>query len=305
MLTEEPNHRTRRGRQWLTPLPHLHVNQKMKRIIAIALLSLKSLSLFAVDTFTINGKEIAVPAPKGFVHITDDMTGAVKIVQEMADPMNDTLAHYIMESDVPAAMAGEVLSLERTFILKVNKQLRNMTVGKNDFSQLKNITKSQKQKIFEDLKAQIPELMNNMSQGISQEFNVDFTMNIAQMVPLEPHYEAENALAFSMYINYGVFAEDENIEEIISATSTFLYASGTVLFLYGYAPKDELEWTRSASMSWAESIMASNSQLPAKSPGRGIDWNKVMGKGLVGAIVGGLFALLAGAATVITTRKKG
>lgn len=262
---------------------------------------LQSLSLFAVDTFTINGKEIAVPAPKGFVRITDDMTSVVKIVQQMADPMNDTLAYYIMESDVPAAIAGEIPSLERTFILKVNKQLRNMTVGKNDFSQLKNITKSQNQQMFEDVKAQIPEHMKNMSQGMSQEFNVDFAMNISQMVPLEPHYEAENALASSMYINYGVSAGDENIEEIVSATSTFLNASGTVLFLYGYAPKDELEWTRSASMSWAESVMASNSQPPAKSPGRGIDWNKVMEKGLVGAIVG---ALLAGAASFFK-RKKG
>ena len=158
--------------------------------------------------------------------------------------------------------------------------------------------------MFEDVKAQIPEHMKNMSQGVSQEFDVDFAMNLSQMVPLEPHYEAENALAFSMYINYGISAGNENIEEIVSATSTFLNASGTVLFLYGYAPKDELDWTRSASMSWAESVMASNSQPPARSPGRGIDWNKVIEKGLVGAIVGGLVALLAGAASFFK-RKKG
>lgn len=276
----------------------------MKRNIAIALLLLQSLSLYASDTFTINGKQITVPAPKGFVRVTDDMTAVMKFVQQMADPMNDTLAYYIMESDVPTAMVGEIPSLERTFILKVNKQLRNMTVGKNDFSQLKSMTKSQNQQMFEDVKAQIPEHMKNMSQGVSQEFNVDFAMNISQMVPLEPHYEAENALAFSMYINYGVSAGAENIEEIVSATSTFLNASGAVLFLYGYASKDELKWTRSASMNWAESVMASNSQPPAKSPGRGINWDKVLEKGLVGAIVGGLFALLAGAASFIK-RKKG
>jgi len=278
-------------------VPQLHVSQKMKRNIAIALLLLQSLTMYAADTFTISGKQITIPAPKGFVRVTDDMTAVMKFVQQMADPMNDTLAYYIMESDVPTAMAGEIPSLERTFILKVNKQLRNMTVGKNEFSQLKSMTKSQNQQMFEDVKAQIPEHMKNMSQGVSQEFNVDFAMNISQMVPLEPHYEAENALAFSMYINYGVSAGDESIEEIVSATSTFLNASGTVLFLYGYASKDELEWTRSASMSWAESVMAMNSQPPAKSPGRGIDWDKVLEKGLVGGIVGGLFALLFGAAS--------
>ena len=124
----------------------------MKRNITIALLLLQSLSLYAADTFTINGKQITVPAPKGFVRVTDNMTAVMKFVQQMADPMNDTLAYYIMESDVPTAMAGEIPSLERIFILKVNKQLRNMTVGKNDFSQLKSMTKSQNQQMFEDVK---------------------------------------------------------------------------------------------------------------------------------------------------------
>ena len=153
--------------------------------------------------------------------------------------------------------------------------------------------------MFEDVKAQIPEHMENMSQGVSQEFNVDFAMNISQMVPLEPHYEAENALAFSMYINYGITAGNDNLEEIVSATSTFLNASGSVLFLYGYAPKDELEWTRSASMRWAESVMASNTQPPQESPrSRGFNWGKIFEKGLIGAIVGGLFALIAGAVAI-------
>ena len=273
----------------------------MKRNIAIALLLLQHLSLFAADTFTINGRDITVPAPQGFVRITEEMTAMEIIVQQTEDPMNDTLAYYIMESDIPAAVAGEIPSLERTFVLKVNKELRNMTVGKNDFSQFKSTTKSQNQQIFEDVKAEIPEHMKNMSQRMSQEFDVDVAMNISQMVPLEPHYEAENALAYSMYINYGVSAGNENIEEVASATTTFVNASGAVLFLYGFAPKDELDWTRSASTSWAESVMASNSQPPAKSPGRGIEWNKVIEKGLVGAIIGGL---LAGAASFFK-RKKG
>ena len=266
----------------------------MKIYLVTALLLLHSLSIFAADVFMINGKEITVPAPEGFVCVTEDMATVMRFVSQMADPMNDTLAYYIAESDVPAAMAGEIPSLERTFILKVSKQLRNMTVGKNDFSQIKSMTKSQNQQMLKDVKSQIPEHMKKMSQGVSKEFNIDFAMNISQMVPLAPHYEAENALAFSMYINYGISAGNENIEEIVSATSTFLNASGTVLFLYGYAPKDDLEWTRAASMSWAESVMAKNSQPPEKSPGRGIDWSQVMEKGLIGAIVGGLFALIAG-----------
>ena len=265
----------------------------MKRNIVIVLLLLFNVSLFAADIFRINGRDITIPAPQGYVRVTDDMTLVKRLSQPFEDPMNDTLARYIMESDVPAAMAGEIPSLERTFTLKVNKELRNITIGKNDFSEFKSIIKADNQQIFEEVKALIPETMNDISQKVSQEFDADFNMNISQIVPLEPHFEDENAIAYSMYANLGISAGNENMKEIVAATCTFLNAAGTVLFLYSYAPKDELDWTKSASMSWAKSVMASNSQPPVKSPGRGYDWNNVVERGLVGAIVGGLFAIIA------------
>ena len=43
--------------------------------------------------------------------------------------------------------------------------------------------------------------------GFSQELAVDFAMDISQAVPLAPHYEEENAIAFSMFVNDGVAAE--------------------------------------------------------------------------------------------------
>lgn len=271
----------------------------MKNLCAILYLILLAASAQAADTFNINGKDIIVPAPKGFVRVTDEMTDLKRLVQQMQDPVNDTLAYYISESDVPAAMAGEIPELNRWFILKINKQLRNMTIGRNDFSRLKEATKGQNQKLFEKVKAQIPEHMNKMSQGVSQEFDMDFAMSISQVVPLDPHYESDNALGFSMYLKNEVTVGSEKKNTIISATSTFLNTSGAVLFLYGYGPQNQLEWTRSASMNWAENVMKSNSQPPQTSPNSGgINWGKVFEKGLVGSIVGGLFALIAGAVAI-------
>ena len=150
----------------------------LKRRYALLFLYLSAISVRAADTFTINGNEITVPPPQGFVRITDEMTAVKRFVDKMADPMNDTLAYYIAESDVPMAMAGEIPALERTFILKVNKQLRNVTVGRNDFSQLKEITKSENQKILAKVKSIIPEHMKKISQGMSHEFDVDVAMDI-------------------------------------------------------------------------------------------------------------------------------
>ena len=115
------------------------------------------------------------------------------------------------------------------------------------------------------------------------------------MVPLDPHYETDNAFAYSMYINYGVTVEGSKEDFIVSATATFVNVAGKILFLYCYGPQKDLEWTRSASKDWAGMVMASNDQPPSHSPdSRGIDWSKVSEKGIVGAIVGGLIALVFG-----------
>jgi hypothetical protein len=264
-------------------------------------------SLFAVsalgDTFTINERNVAVPTPDGFVRVTDEMHELQRYIQQLHDPQNDTLAFYIPESDVPAAMAGEVPSLERWFILKVSKKLRNLAVGRKDFSEVKEATKRYNREAFDEVKARFPEYMDKISNGISQEFDTDFTVNIAQVVPLEPHYESEDALGFSMYLNYTFTTGDEEQQKIVAATSTFLNTGGTILFLFGYGPQDQLEWTRNATTAWAESVRTSNHHAHHDSEARrGSVLRAILGKGLAGAAIGGLVALVAGAAALFKKR---
>jgi len=185
----------------------------------------------------------------------------------MADPVNDQLAYYIAESDIPVAMSGEIPSLERYYILKVNKKLKDMVVGFKDFAELKSITKRQNKEILKSVESQIPGLMEKTSKGISKEFDVNFALQLSQMIPLDPHYETDNAFAYSMYINYGASVEGSKEDFIVSATATSANVAGKILFLYCYGPQKDLEWTRNASKAWAGMVMDSNSQPPSRSSG--------------------------------------
>ena len=112
----------------------------MKTLLCTGLVVLLVTSIFArADTFEVGGKIIVVPVPQGFFQVTEDMAALKSFADSFVDPANDTLAYYILESDVPAAMAGEIPPLDRYFILKVNKGMRNLTVGKNDFAEFKKI----------------------------------------------------------------------------------------------------------------------------------------------------------------------
>jgi len=266
----------------------------MKTIIS-SLLILFLAGLVNAATFSVGGKDLEIPSPNGFSLVTQEMDAVYRLSLQMADPMNDQLAYYIPESDVPVAMSGEIPSLERYYILKVNKKLKNMVIGSKDFVELKRVSKRQNREILKSVETKMPSLMEKTSKGISEEFDVDVALKLSKMVLLDPHYETDNAFAYSMYINYGSTVEGSKEDFIVSATTTFVNGGGKILLLYCYGPQEELEWTRSASKAWAGMVMASNAQPPSHSSGsRGIDWSKVLEKGIVGAIVGGLIALVLG-----------
>jgi hypothetical protein len=266
----------------------------MKNILCIIVLLIFTESVYA-DTFYVGGKQLDIPSPKDFSRVTEQMEAVYRLSLQMADPMNDQLAYYIAESDIPVAMAGEMPPLQRYFVLKVNKELKNTVVGSKEFAELASMAKRQNTEILKSVESKIPSVMKKTSKGISKEFDVNFALQLSQMVPLDPHYETDNAFAYSMYVNYGVSVEGEKEDLIVSATATFVNVAGKILFLYCYGPQEDLEWTRNASKAWAGSVMASNSEPPARSSGgRGMDWNRVIEKGIVGAIIGGLMALIFG-----------
>lgn len=113
-------------------------------------------------------------------------------------------------------------------------------------------------------------------------------------------------LAYSMFINSGASVEGEKEDLIVSATATFVNVAGKILFLYCYGPKEDLEWTRSASKAWAGMVMVGNSQPPPRTSGsRRMDWNKVFEKAIVGVIAGGLIALIFGVISKLKKKKEG
>jgi hypothetical protein len=81
------------------------------------------------ETLTIGGNNIEIPAPEGYSIVTPKMDALYRFSLQMADPMNDQLAFYINESDVPLAISGEIPSLERYFLLKISKDLKKKVVG--------------------------------------------------------------------------------------------------------------------------------------------------------------------------------
>lgn len=267
---------------------------RMSILASVSLIGvLLSASLHA-DIFTIATKRVNVPSPEGFTRATEDMAGFIHLMEFMEDQLNDTLAFYIPDLEVPNAMMGDVPIMERYFVLKANKNLRDVTVGQNDFVGLKETLKNNNREILREVRSLLSDSEDARNRRFNDELGVDLFVETAQMIPLDPHFEGDTSIAYSMYLRQDVRTSDSQETETFVATNTVLNAAGTILFLYSYADEDDLEWTRNVSRDWAESVIASNDLPPMSSStgGRRGLWGLILSAGLIGGLTAGIGGLL-------------
>ncbi|MCJ8268539.1 MAG: hypothetical protein MJK04_03965, partial [Psychrosphaera sp.] len=223
----------------------------------------------------------------------------------MQDEANDQLAFYIPAEFEPYAMAGEVPALTRYYLAKVNKSIKNSLISNDDFTQFVEATKKQNNAQIESIQSTMADTLAKNSEGISKEFNIDFAMKIAKMVPLEAHYEGENGFSYSMYINLDTSTANGDEQKAIAATATFVNVSGKLIFLYCYGTRDDLEWTRRASTSWMQTILANNAPPPERTASFSMNWDSVIQGGVIGGILGGLFTLFTLVRSKLKKKKQG
>jgi hypothetical protein len=247
----------------------------------------------STDTYEVEGKKLVIPPPLGFMLVTSDMVEVYRVYQQLSDPLNDQIACFIPDSEAAKAMAGAMPSLERNFQVKVNKKLKKATISSPDFRKIKEYIKKENEELLKAVMNKMPGIMKEKSKDISKEYNVDFAVTISQYVPLAPHYETEASLAYSMYVNYDYTTNGEKTGTVVGGTATLVNVAGKILFLYCYAPKDELEWTRTVSKTWAKEVLAKNPKPPHRSSGiNGIDWRSIAMKAVVWGCISGLIAMI-------------
>ncbi|MCB1634984.1 MAG: hypothetical protein KDI37_07485 [Xanthomonadales bacterium] len=263
------------------------------RQLCILLLTLGLVDPLFAETLSVGNSEVRIPAPNGYSRMTPEMASTAVLETSMADGMNDLLAIYISDDEAAGARIGEAPDMNRYFVIKVNKELKNLALGIADFARLRDQVDEQNEQAIASAQAQMADQIRENSEALSTELNVDLDMQITPMTPMAAHVNEEHAIAFSMYLNASAVINGEQTDTALVVTSTYINVAGKVLFLYTYAPSADLDWTRQASKDWAAAILASNDTAePAEKLNWGIDWGRVAEKGLIGAAVGGIIGLI-------------
>jgi len=222
--------------------------------------------LASAETFSIGGRSLEIPPPKGFVVVTPAMDAMYRWIKQVNYPENELLAYYIPETEAPVAMRGDLVTTSRYCLLQVNRQAKSTTVSHRDFADIRRAIRSQYTEISASSKRKVKEPMEKAAENLSQEFGIDFSTRVSQDTPLAPHYETENIIASSSYTSYRDSIDGKIEERITSGTDAVINLEGKVLFLYCFGAAADLDWTRSASKVWTEMITAANADPLRDSP---------------------------------------
>lgn len=264
----------------------------MKLIIGFCLTAAGLVAPLRAEPFELGGRTLEIPAPEGYVKVTDDMRELKRLSDQFVDPLNDTLAFYIPRSSAPVALAGGLPPLDRYFLVKTEKRLRAVTVSAPEFAEMRQRIGAQNKQVFEEVRAKAPGYLEQISRNIKREQDLDVDLGDFRMIPLEPHQDIPVAVAYSLLMAVGR-REGKGPTPLRPATMTIMNAHGRVIFLYAYGTQGDLVWTRDASASWQTAISSLNPPPPErKANGWSMDWAQVGWTALGGAVIGGLAVLL-------------
>ena len=270
---------------------------------ALAMSAIAAL-LFAIPTggsattISVGDTLINISTPPGFAALTPDMGRLYDFLQKFVAPGNEQFASFIPEATIPAALRGEVPDVPRRFTVQTGKSLIGLSVSQPAFVEIKRGIKTENEEQLKKIQAKLPGLIGKLNDGLHGAYGED--VSIPQIVLLPIHYETDLALAYSAFVKYQVTDSTGSSSTYVGVvTTTYVRVKNKVLFLYCYADGDGLKWSRDTARQWTEEIIAANPQATRSSmtdviPSalEGIDWDKVGGKAVAGALMGLVFGII-------------
>ena len=232
----------------------------------------------------VGGVKIDVQAPIGFHEISSLSPETRNLAETMTPPSNRLLAIFVSEDDLGRIMKGEVPKFGRYMLLQVFRELENTNISNGQFRQLV---------------AQIKAQQNTLP----KEYELSQKMKIGEHVPLGVFFEQSNAIGFASLVKYQAEAEGEKLDYVVAGGTSFIRVKQKVLYAYVYGTyenQDDLNWVRSKSREWVNSLLTFNNTSTTssgstyRSSSSSEIGDKLISKGISGAIGGILIALLIG-----------
>jgi hypothetical protein len=276
------------------------------RLTAGALLAIAAAGANA-EPIAFGSRTLQVPDPEGFQPVAKSMPAYIQAAQAYLPPTNRLAEVYVQPTAAAAMAGGRPIALDRYFQLQVFRKLDGVAISPDDFDGAKK-----------EIEDGIDEAMKNSRQTISQLADKGNT-EVARTTGTDPKVSISGFDYLGVYRRepWGLFftfkahvagADSQQGEDLIGA-ATLVLVNYQAVYLYSYAHYTgdaDRHWAEQAVSRWADALRAANPDDPAMASkvvpfGNGFDWNTLLQRAFIGAVIGGLIGLVS---TFIARKRK-
>lgn len=235
--------------RWIAPL-----------VVAILLVS----AICRAEDWYFHELGVGIPSPVGFSAVTSDMSNVQAFLAPFVPASNEELISFIPESAVPVARQGQIPDLTRRFSVQMPKKHDQQSVSLAEFQAFKDLVRSKNAEFIRRFENQYPQILAELRDTTVMPKNAISSIHIDQAIPLPVHKEGNDVISYSLLLRYRIYTPHDSASYISVASSAYVRVKGRLLFLYCFADKDDLEWSRQSLDNWADSILGSNRQLSSR-----------------------------------------
>lgn len=239
----------------------------------------------------VGGRKIIVPPPPGFVRCDGVNPDWDRTMESVQAPRNKLLANFGTPEDHAAIRDGEAADYTRSFNVQISRALENVEVNEKTFDQVREENRKQLETIKASIEAEIERVVREGGKQMSDDLGVEVQLSVGDLAMLGIFEDSPTSLGFTMAMTTSV-ETPVGIDKSRGVVAAVLVpVNGRLLYLYSNYPysseADRLAAEASVKM-WRDAVVAANPRI--KGTARKGVWHSAM----VGAIAGGIVALLAG-----------
>jgi hypothetical protein len=206
----------------------------------------------------VGGTIIDIQAPDKFHEVTSIFPEYERFFKTITPQTNRLLGAMISEEDLQRAYANQEPMLNRYMMLQVSYQMENEPVSSADFQEITSTVKKSQKALFKKIKDQTAD---EVTDNVSEEYKIPVDIKIGEPVPLGTFVDQSDAYGFGNLMRYKVSSGEKEIEYDMVTGISFLKVKNRVLFAYVYSlyeSEKDINWTKSKSIEWIDSILKLN-----------------------------------------------
>jgi hypothetical protein len=199
--------------------------------------------------------------------------------------------------------------LQRYAMAQTYRQAEYSSMALTEFQrEMAPLRENLEQTIRQLVEQRLPQELAGASQRATELFGDDVRLELGQLRDMRMFLDRPDVLGFVTIAPVNVSVGGHADPGLLASASITALVRERVLYLYvysGYETNGDLAWVQNTAMDWYARVAKANSgrtqtgiqQAGEREPlnprnTRSLDYDQILGKGIVGAIAGGVIALL-------------